>query len=163
LPINSTGSSTFVSPINPKVSLSLNQHLHVPTITKNPISVGKFALDNGVFFEFHPNHCLVKSQGANEILLQGSLGSDGLYIFTNLRLQGSAAASSASCFVSNSVNNSSSDINNFKSDVKTTSSASACTSTSYKTLWHLRLGHPSSNVLRLVLNHCKIPVSNENI
>ena len=74
LPIHSTGSSTFISPINSKVSLSLNQLLHVPTITKNLISVSKFALDNGVYFEFHPNHCLVKSQGANEILLKASPG-----------------------------------------------------------------------------------------
>ena len=58
--INSTGYSTFISPINLKVSLSLNHFLHVHTITKNLISVSKFAPDNGVFFKFHPNHCLVK-------------------------------------------------------------------------------------------------------
>ena len=99
LPIHSTGSSTFISPINSKVSLSLNQLLHVPTIPKNLISVSKFALDNGVYFEFDPNYCLVKSQGSNEILLNGSLGPDGLYVFPNLHLQSSIAASSASCFV----------------------------------------------------------------
>ena len=162
MPIHSTGSSIFICPINSKVSLFLNQLL-VPTITKNLISVSKFALDNGVYFEFDPNYCLVKSQGSNEILLNGSLGPDGLYVFPNLHLQGSIPASSASCFVSNSVTYVCSDVNTLNSAVKTTFVDSACTSTGSQTLWHLRLGHPSSNVLRLVLNHCKIPISNKNV
>ncbi|GAU22178.1 hypothetical protein TSUD_252060 [Trifolium subterraneum] len=33
----------------------------VPAITKNLMSVSKFAQDNNVFFEFHPTFCLVKS------------------------------------------------------------------------------------------------------
>ena len=163
LPIHSTGSSTFISPINSNVSLSLNQLLLVPTITKNLIRVSKFALDNGAYFEFHLNYCLVKSQGANEILLKGSLGPDGLYVFPNLHLQGSIPASSASCFVSNSVTNVCFDVNTLNSTVKTTSVDSACTTTGSQNLWHLRLGHPNSNVLRLVLKHCKIPISNKKV
>ena len=65
-----------------------------------------------------------------------------VYVFPNLQLQGSTAASSASCFVSNSVNNSSSDVNYLNSDVKTTSVASACTSTGSQILWHLKIGSP---------------------
>ena len=102
---------------------------HVIGESQNIQQLNKFALDNGVYFEFHPNHCLVKSQGANEILLQGSLGPDGLYVFPNLHLQSSIAASSASCFVSNSVTNICSDVNNLNSDVKTNSVARACTRT----------------------------------
>ena len=41
-PINFTG-STFISPTNPRMSLFLSQPLHVPSITKNLISVSKFA------------------------------------------------------------------------------------------------------------------------
>ena len=92
----------------------------MPTITKNVISVSKFGLDNGVYFEFHPNYCLVKSQGANEILLKGSLGPDGLYVFPNLHLQGSIPASIASFFVSNFVTNICCDVNTLNSTVKTT-------------------------------------------
>ena len=36
----------------------------------------------------------------------------------------------------------------------------ATPSTSSQTIWHLRLGHPNANVIRLVLNHCNIPIVN---
>ncbi|KAL3652810.1 hypothetical protein CASFOL_002491 [Castilleja foliolosa] len=38
----------------------LKDLLHVSGITKNLMSVSRFALDNGVYFEFHPSFCLVK-------------------------------------------------------------------------------------------------------
>jgi len=157
LSIKSSGYTKFVSPINPRVSLPLKQLLHVPAITENLISVSKFSKDNNVFFEFYPNHCAVKSQGTNEVLLQGS---DGLYIFPHLAVKDFV---SATCLLSNSnvdsvVTSVSSGSNtqisdsfvNIVSDVKTTPS------TSSQTIWHLRLGHPNANVLRLVLNHCNI-------
>ena len=34
------------------------------------------------FFEFHSNHCAVKSQVTNEVLLQGNVGPDGLDRFS---------------------------------------------------------------------------------
>lgn len=48
--------------------------------------MSKFARDNNVFFEFHSNYCVVKSQVTNEVLLQGSLGFYGLYVFPNFHL-----------------------------------------------------------------------------
>ena len=54
--------------------------LHDPQITKNLISVNKFALDNRVFLGFHANRCFVKSQDSNEILLQGDVGPDGFSV-----------------------------------------------------------------------------------
>ena len=71
-------------PFNIKISLSLKHLLHVPIITKNLISVCQFARDNGVFFESHSNYCIVKSQVTNEVLLQGNVGSDGLYRFSDI-------------------------------------------------------------------------------
>lgn len=50
LPIISTGSSSFISPYNSNVSLSLKHLLHGPTISKNLISVNQFTKDSGVFF-----------------------------------------------------------------------------------------------------------------
>jgi len=47
-------------------------------------SVSQFSKDNLVFFEFHPNHCFVKSQGTNNILLQGVVGDDELYTSNNV-------------------------------------------------------------------------------
>jgi len=40
---------------------TLHNLLHVPSINKNLLSVSQFARDNGVFFEFFPNHCCVKN------------------------------------------------------------------------------------------------------
>lgn len=64
----------------------------MPSITQNLISVSKFAQDNGVVFEFHPNHHVVKSQVINEVLLQGSLCLDGLHVFPDLHLEISIVA-----------------------------------------------------------------------
>uniref|UniRef100_A0A151UEF3 Uncharacterized protein n=1 Tax=Cajanus cajan TaxID=3821 RepID=A0A151UEF3_CAJCA len=50
-----------MSPQNSHITLSLNNLLLVPSITKNLVSVSQFARDNDVFFEFHSNYCFVKS------------------------------------------------------------------------------------------------------
>ncbi|XP_029127015.1 uncharacterized protein LOC109796422, partial [Cajanus cajan] len=161
LHINGSGFSSFLSPIKSNFCFKLNDLLHVPSITKNLLSVSKFAKDNSVYFEFHSHCCFVKSQVTNEILLQGVVGSDGLYSFSNLELQGpsvlvsSSMASSVDPAVSacpNAVSNST-NANKF-SDVSLTPSS--------HTLWHTRLGHPNSHVLKLVLNHCNIAPSNRN-
>lgn len=59
--ITSIGSSHFTSPLHAKVTLSLDDLLVVPSITKNLVSVSRFAKDNNVFFEFHFSYCCVKS------------------------------------------------------------------------------------------------------
>lgn len=81
LSINSIGSMNFTSPNFPHKPLTLHSLLLVPHITKNLISVSKFAQDNQVFFEFHPSFCLVKSQDSSEVLLRGVVEADGLYKF----------------------------------------------------------------------------------
>jgi len=79
LTINSISSMSFSSPFSPNTTLTLNNLLHVPSITKNLVSVSQFCKDNNVFFEFHSNICYVKSQDSSKILLRGHLGDDGLY------------------------------------------------------------------------------------
>jgi hypothetical protein len=83
LPITSIGAMHFTSPFEPQTTLKLKNLLLVPSITKNLVSVSQFARDNNVFFEFHDFilMCFVKSQVSSKILLQGSLGKDGLYQF----------------------------------------------------------------------------------
>ena len=88
--IKSIGSSSFISPYNHSADLVLNRILHVPTVSKNLLSVTK---DNSIYFEFHPNVCFVKSQVSNEVLLKGHLGSNGLYTFPKL-LSNSTSSSS---------------------------------------------------------------------
>ena len=56
--IKHIGQSSFQSQFNSKL-LSLNLLLHVPSITKNLLSVSKFAKDN-VVYEFFLNFCYVK-------------------------------------------------------------------------------------------------------
>jgi len=79
LSINSIGTMSFLSNYHPNITLTLNNLLHVPSITKNLVSVSQFAKDNNVYFEFHSNVCYVKSQGSSKVLLRRHLGDDGLY------------------------------------------------------------------------------------
>ena len=109
----------------------------------------------------------MKSQETNEVLLQGSVGLDGLYIIPHLALKDSA---SATCLLSNSnvdsaVTSVSSSSNTQISDsfVNAVSNVKTAPSTSSQTIWHLRLGHPNANVLRLVLNRCNIPIVNKTM
>lgn len=53
-----------------------------------------------MFFEFHANHCAVKSQVTNEVLLQGAVGPDGLYIFPNIQFHSSSAGVASYCLSS---------------------------------------------------------------
>ncbi|KAH0657481.1 hypothetical protein KY289_026229 [Solanum tuberosum] len=80
LPIHHTGNSTLSLPSK---SLALTNILHVPSITKRLLSVQRFARDNGVFFEFHPSHFIVKDRASKKPLLLGQ-SNDGLY---SLKLQ----------------------------------------------------------------------------
>ncbi|KAI5436326.1 hypothetical protein KIW84_022704 [Lathyrus oleraceus] len=74
---------------HPTLTLTLHNLLHVPTITKT-YQVSQFAKDNKVFFEFHSDKCLVKSQATEEVLFLGKLGTNGLYMFLNPVTQSSA-------------------------------------------------------------------------
>nr|KYP42260.1 Retrovirus-related Pol polyprotein from transposon TNT 1-94 [Cajanus cajan] len=131
--------------------------LHVSYITKNLVSVSKFAHDNQVYFEFHSTHCLVKSQVDHSVLLEGHLTADGLYSFPHL---------SFSCcqpqHLPLSIKPSSSIA------LSTTCTSRVCSDTVQSptpttlSLWHNRLGHPCFSVLQNVLKFCKIPVSNKN-
>ena len=66
--INQVGQTFMHSHIS-NTSFHLKNLLYVPGLAKNLISVSKFAKDNNVFFEFHADQCLVKSQDTMEVLL----------------------------------------------------------------------------------------------
>jgi len=51
--------------------LFLNQLLYVPRITKNLMSVSKFAKDNNVYFRLYDDSCYVKNYDTKEIILKG--------------------------------------------------------------------------------------------
>jgi histone deacetylase 1/2 len=73
--ITHIGQSTLPTSSHP---LHLNNVLHVPSVTRNLLSVKKFSLDNNVFFEFHPWFFLVKDRITREVLLRGGCRG-GLY------------------------------------------------------------------------------------
>jgi histone deacetylase 1/2 len=50
--IHSLGHSSFYSQHDPSVKLELKDSLHVPNISKNLLSVSKFAQDNNIIFSF---------------------------------------------------------------------------------------------------------------
>lgn len=135
------------SPFNSKL-FSLNQLLHLPLITKNLITVSKFAKDNHVFFEFYPDFCLVKYQVSKTVLLEGRL-KNGLYAF-DANLTKSTSMPSPNSFPNSVVcisNMSSRVAHNFE----LSSSSIDCN------VWHKRLDCPSSQVLKSVLDSCNIP------
>ena len=154
LSISSVGSSSFVSPNDSHITFKLHKLLHVPSISKNLLSVSQFAKDNFVFFEFHPYLCLVKSQMTNKILLQSVVGVDGLYSFHNIRLQDHSpqllSTSISTSIPAPTVNKNSS-----------VASSSVISPPSTVSLWHARLGHPNSHVMKLVFNQCNISSSNK--
>jgi histone deacetylase 1/2 len=73
--IHHVGHSTIP---NSTRSLQLRDVLHVPSVTRNLLSVPKFTRDNNVFFEFHPWYFFVKDRATREILLRGGVHG-GLY------------------------------------------------------------------------------------
>ncbi|KAL1345376.1 hypothetical protein AAHE18_08G113100 [Arachis hypogaea] len=126
--------------------------LHVSSITKNLISVAKFAQDNHVFFEFHPFDCFVKDQETNDLLLRGSLRG-GLYQFDNIGILARAVSSSG--------------LPSFEGRrealqvIKATASTSSDQESHFsvqesRIVWHRRLGHPAAKTVAKVMQRCKI-------
>jgi histone deacetylase 1/2 len=159
----------FTSKTSPGSCLTLNNLLLVPSITKNLISVSRFAQDNKVFFELHPTFCLVKSQATSEVLLHGIVGKDGLYRFASPL--DSISAISNSSIQCNSVSFSPSSLQASTGNVHPTAYVSqftsnnnnntvdcAAVSDSLYNLWHARLGHPHHDTLREALKTCNVHI-----
>lgn len=138
LRITSVGSSTFTSPTHPHITLSLNNLLLVPSITKNLVSVSQFAKDNRVYFEFHADCCFVKSKDSNQVLLKGAVGQDGLYCFKELNISHTSPRN-VSCLAA----------------------TTSCNSNSDFVLWHRRLGHANARAVKTILDICNIPFQNK--
>jgi histone deacetylase 1/2 len=75
LQIKHIGHSTLRTPNS---SLHLNNILHVPSDSKNLLSICKLALDNHVFIEFHALFFLIKDLATRKIFFKGPCHA-GLY------------------------------------------------------------------------------------
>jgi histone deacetylase 1/2 len=73
--ITHIGQSIIPTPTQP---LHLKNIHHVPSISRNLLSVQRFTYDNNIFFEFHPWYFLVKDRGTRAVLLRGGCRR-GLY------------------------------------------------------------------------------------
>ena len=124
--------------------LILNEMLHVPAITKNLISISQLTSDNNVVVEFSSSDCCVKEKTTKREVLQGTL-KDGLYQFEPVKV----ARVNHKCSVTPVLDRVSVFSSVVKNDVKQSKSSSVLSVTDK---WHRKLGHPSNNVLKLVLN-----------
>nr|KYP47922.1 hypothetical protein KK1_030409 [Cajanus cajan] len=77
--------NSYFYPSKSAKPLFLNQLMHVPSVSKNLLSVSQFARDNKVFFEFHPNTCNIKCQETRDVLMKGYF-RNGLYAFDDLNI-----------------------------------------------------------------------------
>ncbi|KAG8478760.1 hypothetical protein CXB51_028634 [Gossypium anomalum] len=132
--ISSIRSTNFTTE---KKLLHLTNVLCVSSIRRNLLSVSKFATDNNVFFEFHPSYCVIKDIQTQEILMRGQV-RDGLYQF-------SVGSSVLSLSVNNMV-------------VQRSSTADDVFA-----LWHKRLGHPAPNIVKAVLDNCRITLNKSRL
>jgi hypothetical protein len=62
----------------PNRNLHLNHVLHVPSASKNLVSVHRLATNNKAFLEFHPDFFLIKDQATKKTILEGRCRG-GLY------------------------------------------------------------------------------------
>ncbi|KAL4290064.1 hypothetical protein GQ457_14G022270 [Hibiscus cannabinus] len=111
-------------------TLCLDQLLYVPSISKNLMSVAKFAKDNDVFFEFHKTTCYIKDASTRIVLLEGQL-DEGLYNFQPTRTETTMKVHHTT----------------LKDDYG-------------YLLWHQRLGHPSPDVIKMALHKAVLPKDN---
>jgi hypothetical protein len=131
LAMENFGSSILIS-ANSK--FHLKDVLYRPQATANLLSIQKFCKDNDCYFKLTSTHFYVKDTRTSALLLEGRC-ENGFYLlrFHKTSLQGKCAlATSFTAFIG----------------IKTSSLG-----------WHLRLGHPSSEVVARVIKHFDLPMS----
>ncbi|KAL5748355.1 hypothetical protein ACOSP7_025385 [Xanthoceras sorbifolium] len=161
------GNTVIDSHSKPITQLKLTNMLHVPHIAKNLLSIYRFVNDNNAVAEFIGHCCVIKDKDSKRMLLQGTL-KDGLY---QLHLSGGLSSPSVSCFNSANKQSASFVSNHQFADCNTALSrvdfplydhiplscnvANNKTPCSYNSqtasIWHSKLGHPSSQTLQQVL------------
>ena len=77
LRIANIGSSTIHISSTP---LKLQDILHVPHITKNPLSISQLTKDNDVYCEFHVNDYFIKDRATGQTLLRGRTKDELYYL-----------------------------------------------------------------------------------
>lgn len=134
-----------------KNSFNLRNVLCVPTIDKNLFSVSQLARDNAILIEFHGDYWLIKDKATGNTLLKGEL-NDGLYWLEEIKITRNRGSKGEQPL---NTNKNTTTLILFGINVNVNES---------RTVWHLRLGHPSSKVLNYILRYCNVfAVSNEEM
>lgn len=163
LSISHIGASSFHSCYSKNSrTYHLNNLLCVPHITKNLVSVSKFAQDNNVYFEFNPQFCVVKDQTTKAQLLKGTL-HEGLYRF-HLSKVGRSSSKPASCLSLCSSSNEVLPAQHVSSNQVQPAQNTPSKTSSTLARWHYRLGHPMFSTVKKILSSCNVSFPrNDNI
>ncbi|CAL9006084.1 unnamed protein product [Prunus brigantina] len=128
--------------------LTLSKVLHVPQLTANLLSVYQLCHDNNCRMIFDTSGFLIQDKVTNKKLLQGK-SEHGLYpIPTSLSSVGTGSCSSS---------------------IGASSQAARSQTSAFlgqkvrSSLWHSRLGHPTNEVVQLMLTAAQIPVVSDSI
>lgn len=112
-----------------------------------------------MFFDFHSNSCFVKTQDSKQVVLERSLGGDGLCSFKSIPL------SLQSTFQSTKVCPTLPNLPNPARSVHTSVYTSVQTSSKDvidPILWHSRLGHVKFQTIKTIMKLCDIPITKFN-
>ncbi|KAI5343142.1 hypothetical protein L3X38_011018 [Prunus dulcis] len=130
--------TTSISCANTR-SLSLPSVFHVPKLKANLLSVHQLCKDNNFLFTFDASGFCIQDKLTKKIVLQGK-SNQGLY---HVPLATSSVLNHASCF-------SSAPVAYLGQQIKSS-------------LWHKRLGHPTNEVMKLMLQASAVSVSTDSV
>ncbi|KAL5736516.1 hypothetical protein ACOSQ2_031304 [Xanthoceras sorbifolium] len=133
LHISNIGHSTIQTHTTPYHQLHLKNILHVPSITKNLLSISKLTKDNNAFAEFHDNGCMCKSPKSNK------------HNVNNVHVS-----------VQNICNNESTRLCSQEATAMPKYNVLLAAKTN-ALIWHAKLGHPASLILQKVLHTLHFP------
>ncbi|XP_004301682.1 PREDICTED: uncharacterized protein LOC101303134 [Fragaria vesca subsp. vesca] len=109
-------------------TFDLHNVLHVPSLVVNLLSFNKLCRDNHCYIIMDDVDIMMQDKASRKTLYEGKTNADGLYLFKSPRFSKSSLPSvsaTATAFVGSSISSS---------------------------LWHKRLGHPTSNVASKMLS-----------
>lgn len=154
--ITKMGKTSFQTPsIHRSRSLTLNNVLVVPQITKNLVNVSQFTKDNNVAMEFDESFCFVRDKTMGRRLLSGRL-HNGLY---QLRETTPTHSQYSSTSRNSQTNSSESLFSTNWSILNSTKYVSRQPNIMNVKILHNRLGHPSLGVLDIVVRLSSMKVS----
>ncbi|KAK4276114.1 hypothetical protein QN277_019103 [Acacia crassicarpa] len=156
LSVNCSGNSSVS--VSPTASLHLSDVLHVPSMSKNLLSIYRLCLDNNILISFFSNVYVIKDLRTHKELFRGYTKT-GLYplrqILHHLRSLKTSRSSQAAHLTTSSVPQSSPSDSVLQFRCNTCSFVTSSAVSSFR-IWHNRLGHSSSPVVSHIMKLCNV-------